>query len=47
MHSPTMVRPVRYVPVQRMAARTVNTAPVRSTTAATRPFSQRISVTSA
>ena len=47
MHSPTMVRPVRYVPVQRMAARTVNTAPVRSTTALTCPSSQRISVTSA
>ena len=47
MYSPTMVRPVRYVPVQRMTAFTPNTAPVRSTTALTCPFSQRISVTSA
>ena len=48
MHSPTMVCPVRYVPVHRMTARAPSTAPVRSTTAAAWPFpSQRISVTSA
>ena len=47
MHSPTMVCPVRYVPVHRMTALASSTAPVRSTTAFTRPFSHRSSVTSA
>ena len=45
-HSPTMVRPVKYVPVARMTAFTENTAPVESTTALTAPPSVRTSTTS-
>ena len=45
-HSPTMVRPARYVPVARITAFTENTAPVASTTAETAPFSVRTSTTS-
>ena len=45
--SPTMVRPPRWVPVAATAAFTRYTAPVAVRTADTRPFSVRMSVTSA
>ena len=45
-HSPTMVRPRRYVPEHRITALTPYTAPVRSTTCRTEPSSVRRATTS-